>query len=363
MYVGTYSVRGSKGIYVFDFDSKQGMAYLRQTVTNGKSPSFLAVHPSGHYLYAVHEEDELGEERAGSVNAYAIHPESGQLTAINQQRSRGQAPCHISIDRSGKWAFVSNYGSGSLAVLPILENGALGDVQQVIEYTGKGRDPERQEAPHIHSALVSMDNRLLYVSDLGTDKIYAYQIDERDGSLSPCSTPYVSVSAGSGPRLIAVHPNDEWIYCIKEMSSTVAILRRNRQTDTVELLEDNVSFLSETYAGERSGGDIHLDATGQYLYATNRGNNTLALFSVGKDGKLTLRGLQYTGGDEPRNFLLDASSPYVLVGHQQTDYITLFKRDTRNGELKATGDQIPVPASVCLVMLPQPYWSFIPKRG
>ncbi|GAB3807557.1 6-phosphogluconolactonase [Spirosoma humi] len=351
LYVGTYSVRDSKGIYVFTFDPEEGTVELQQTVDAGKSPSFLAIHPSGQYLYAVNEDDEQGEERSGSINAYAIDPLSGQLTFLNQQLTQGQAPCHVSLDRSGKLAFVSNYGSGSLVVLPILENGWLGDVSQLIKHTGKGVNPERQAVPHVHSALVSADNRLLYVSNLGTDKVYIYQIDEQQGTLTtPSATPYLQVSAGSGPRLLAVHPQDEWLYSIKEMSSTVTRFRRNRQTNKVALVEDDVPFLSETYSGERSGGDIHLDAQGQCLYVTNRGNNTLATFSIEADGTLTHRDLQYTGGNEPRNFLIDEPSQYVLIGHQQSDMITIFKRDADSGKLSATGNQIAIPAPVCLLM-------------
>lgn len=351
LYVGTYSVRGSKGIYVFAFDGATGTATLRQTVEEVRSASFLAIHPSGQYLYAVNEEDEQGAEQSGSVNAYAIDPQSGELTFLNQQLTHGQAPCHIAIDRSGQWAFVSNYGSGSLAVLPILEGGSLGAVAQFIQHTGNGPVPERQDAPHVHSAVLSGDNQLLYVSDLGTDKIHVYQFDERSGRLmASLATPYLPVSAGSGPRLLTVHPQDEWLYSIKEMSSTVAVLRRNCQTHTVALVEDDVSFLADTYTGKRSGGDIHLDATGQYLFVTNRGNNTLAHFSVGDDGTLTQRGLQYTGGDEPRNFLIDEPSQSVLIGHQQSDNITVFRFDSSQGNLRATGQEIPVPAPVCLVM-------------
>ena len=351
LYVGTYSVRDSKGIYVFAFDPEKGTVELQQTVDNVKSPSFLAIHPSGQYLYAVNEEDEQGEDKSGSISAYAIDPLSGQLTFLNQQLTHGQAPCHVSIDRSGKLAFVSHYGSGSLAVLPISENGWLGDVSQLIKHTGKGVNTERQDAPHVHSAVVSGDNRLLYVSDLGTDKVHIYQIDAQQGTLTPApATPYLGVSAGSGPRSIAVHPQDEWLYSIKEMSSTVARFRRDRQSDTVELVEDDVSFLSETYSGERSGGDIHLDARGQYLYVTNRGDNTLATFSVGDDGMLMHRDLQYTGGDQPRNFLIDEPSQYALIGHQESDLITIFKRDADSGKLTATGNQIPIPAPVCLLM-------------
>lgn len=351
LYVGTYSVRASKGIYVFAFDPQTGDVTLQQTVDRGKSPSFLAIHPSGQYLYAVHEEDEQGPDRSGSVSAYAIDPQTGQLAFLTSQLTHGQGPCHIAIDRSGTLAFVANYEGGSLAVFPIQANGGLGEASQLIRYTGRGVDPERQTRSHVHSAAVSVDNRLLYVSDLGTDTLHVYRIDVQQGRLITCqSTPCLHVSAGSGPRMLAVHPQDTWLYSLKEMSSTVARLRRDRQTDAVTLVEDDVAFLPETYAGERSGGDIHLDADGRYLYVTNRGNNTLAVLSVDADGTLTPCGLHDTAGDEPRHLLVDAPSRYVLVGHQQSDNITLFTLDASRGELTPTGKQLSVPSPVCLLM-------------
>src|SRR5919202_5915332 len=248
LYVGTYSIRGIKGIYVFAFDRLTGEFTLRQTVDNLKGPSFLAIHPSGRFLYSVNEEDDQGQEHSGTANAYTIDQQTGELTFINQQLTHGQAPCHISIHRSGKLAFISNYGGGSLTVLPILDDGSLGEASQFMKHTGKGMDEERQDAPHVHSAILSIDNRFVYVSDLGTDKIHVYEVDEEQDRVSPHDTPFISVSAGSGPRLIAVHPNDQFAYSIKEMSSTVAVLRRNTQTNTVELVDDDVVFLPDNYA-------------------------------------------------------------------------------------------------------------------
>ncbi|CCH52900.1 6-phosphogluconolactonase [Fibrisoma limi BUZ 3] len=354
LYVGTYSVRGSRGLYVYAFDRATGTVELVQAVDNPNSPSFLALHPSGHFLYAVNERDEQGDEHFGTVYAYAIDPQSGHLTFINQQVSLGKAPCHISIHQSGKLAFVSNYGSGSLAVLPIREDGSLAEATQLLTHTGSSVDEERQDAPHVHSATLSPDGRWLYASDLGTDKVHAYRVDADQHTLSPHETPYVAVSPGSGPRITAVHPDGRHVYGIKEMSSTVAVFTRHPETDAFALLQDDVPFLPEQYEGERSGGDIHVDAAGRYLYTTNRGNNTLAIFRIGDNGALSPVGLHYTGGDQPRNFWIDPNGDYVLVAHEETDNITVFKRDKQTGDVAATGYEISVPSPVCLVMLARP---------
>jgi len=351
LYVGTYTVRGSRGIYVYAFDRSAGSAEFVEVVDNPNSPSFLALHPSGRYLYAVNERDDQGEEHAGTVYAYAIDPQTGRLTFINQQVSEGPAPCHISVHPNGKLAFVSNYGGGSLAVLPIRDDGSLGEATQLLKHTGRGVDEDRQDAPHVHSAVLSPDGRWLYASDLGTDKVHPYRIDTDQQILVPHETPFAAVSPGSGPRITAVHPDGRYVFGIKEMSSTVAVF--SQHTDAFSLLQDDVPFLPEHYAGERSGGDIHVDATGRYLYTTNRGNNTLAIFRI-DDGSLLPVGLHYTGGDQPRNFWVDPNGEYVLVAHQETDNITVFRRVDETGDLRATGYEIQVPSPVCVVSLALP---------
>ena len=346
MYVGTYSTRGSEGIYVFEFDRKAGTMQPIQATTNGKSPSFLALHPTGKYLYAVNE----GAGQTGSVSAYAIDRATGKIQFLNTQSSLGGGPCHISVDQTGKTAFVSNYGGGSLAVLPIRADGTLGEATDSVQDVGSGPNAQRQEKPHVHSATLSPDNRLVYVADLSTDKLNIFTIDVNASKVKPASTPFVTVKPGSGPRHFTIHPTDKYAYLVEEITSTVAVFARNTKTGALTLLDDNVQTLPDNFSGQNTSADIHIDPSGKFLYQSNRGANTLAIFAIGNDGKLTKVGDQPTEGKTPRNFLIDPKGDYVFVAHQDSDNITIFKRDQKTGKLTYTGQSVKVPAAVCVIM-------------
>ncbi len=346
MYVGTYSLRGSEGIYVYEFDRKVGTMKPVQAVSNAKSPSFLAIHPSGNYLYSVNE----GADKLGGVSAYAIDKATGKLQFLNGQSSLGGGPCHISIDQTGKTAFVSNYGGGSLAVLPINADGTLRAPTDSVQDAGTGPNTQRQEHAHVHSATLAPDNRFVYVADLTTDKLNIFDVDAKASTVKPASTPYASVKPGSGPRHFTFHPNGKYAYLVEELTSTVAVFSRNAQTGALTLLDDNVKTLPADFTGQNTSADIHIDPSGKFLYQSNRGANTLAIFAIGTDGKLTKVGDQPTEGKTPRNFLIDPKGDFVFVAHQDSDNITIFKRDQKTGKLTYTGQSVKVPAPVCVLM-------------
>ncbi|GAA4446630.1 lactonase family protein [Nibrella saemangeumensis] len=351
LYVGTYSTRGSEGIYVYSFDRKTGALERLQGITQGKSPSFLAVHPSGRFLYAVNEGDQQGENKSGTVSAYRIDPATGKLTYINQQSSHGGAPCHISIDKTGKLAFISNYSGGSLTMLPIAADGSLGTETDHVQHNGSGANKSRQEKPHVHSAILSPDERFVYVSDLGTDKVYIYEIDKAKGKLKPAQTPHVSVAPGSGPRHFTIHPNGKYAYLVEEIISAVASFSRDSKTGALTLMQDQVKALKDEFDPKNSGADIHTDPMGRYLYESIRGKHLLAIFSIGNDGKIQLIGQQDTQGKTPRNFLVDDRGEFVLAANQDSDNVVVFKLEAKTGKLTPTGTEIKVPAPVCLKML------------
>ncbi|MVM33359.1 beta-propeller fold lactonase family protein [Spirosoma sp. HMF4905] len=347
MYIGTYSLRGSEGIYVFEFDRKTGTMQPIQSVSNAKSPSFLAIHPSGKYLYSVNEGAAKTE---GGVSAYTIDRATGKLTFLNGQSSLGAGPCHVSVDQTGKTAFVSNYGGGSLAVLPIKADGTLGEATDSVQDEGTGPNTQRQEKAHVHSATLAPDNRFVYVADLGIDKLNIYDIDVKASKIKPASTPYATVKPGSGPRHFTFHPNGKYAYLVEEMTSSVAVFSRNPQTGALTMLEDNVKTLPADFTGQNTSADIHIDPSGKFLYQSNRGYNALTIFAIGNDGKLTKVGDQPTEGKTPRNFLIDPKGEFVFVAHQDSDNITIFKRDQKTGKLTYTGQSVKVPAPVCVLM-------------
>jgi len=346
MYIGTYSLRGSEGIYVFEFDRKAGTMQQIQAVSNAKSPSFLALHPSGKYLYSVNE----GADKSGGVSSYSVDKATGKLQYMNGQSSLGAGPCHVSVDHTGKTAFVSNYGGGSLAVLPIEADGKLGVPSDSVQDVGAGPNKQRQEKAHVHSATLAPDNRFVYVADLGTDKLNIFEINTKNSTVKPASTPYASVKPGSGPRHLAFHPNGKYAYLVEEMISSVATFSRNPKTGALTLIQDGVKTLPTDFTGQNTSADIHIDPSGKFLYQSNRGYNGLAIFSIGNDGKLTKIGDQPTEGKTPRNFLIDPKGEYVFVAHQDTDNITIFKLDQKTGRLTYTGQSVKVPAPVCVIM-------------
>lgn len=346
MYVGTYSLRGSEGIYVFEFDRKTGTMQPVQAVSNDKSPSFLALHPSGKYLYSVNE----AANKSGGVSAYAVDRSTGKLTFLNAESTLGASPCHISIDQTGQTAFVANYGGGNLAVLPIKPDGTLGAATDNVQDTGSGPNTQRQEKAHVHSAILAPDNRFVYAADLSTDKLNIFATDVKASKVKPANPPFASVNPGSGPRHFTFHPNGKFAYLVEELTSTVAVFSRNAKTGELTLLEDNVKTLPADFSGQNTSADIHIDPSGKFLYQSNRGHNSLAIFAIGNDGKLTKVGDQPTEGKTPRNFLIDPKGDFVFVAHQDSDNITIFKRDQQTGKLTYTGQSVKVPAPVCVII-------------
>ncbi len=276
MYVGTYSIRGSEGVYAFSFDRETGTMQQVQSVSNTKSPSFLALHPSGKYLYSVNE----GADKIGGVSSYAVEKKTGKLTYMNEQSSLGGSPCYISIDRTGKTAFIANYGGGSMAVLPILADGRLAPSTDSIQNFGSGPNAKRQERAHVHSATVGPDNRFVYVADLSTDKLHILTIDPKTSTVKPAIMPFIAVKPGSGPRHFAIHPNQKYAYLVEELTSSVAVFRRDAKTGALTLLKDNVPTLPTGFSGDNTSADIHIDPSGKFLYQSNRGANTLAIFAI-----------------------------------------------------------------------------------
>lgn len=350
VYVGTYSLRGSEGIYVFEFDRKAGTMKPIQSVSNAKSPSFLAIHPSGKYLYSVNEAAQAGPSNAGAVSAYAIETATGKLSFLNGQSSLGNGPCHISIDQTGQTAFVSNYGGGNLTVLPIGADGKLGAATDSVQHAGSGPNAKRQEKPHVHSATVSPDNRFVYVADLGTDKLHVYEADVKNSTVKPATTPFVSVKPGSGPRHFTVHPNGRFAYLVQELTSSVAVFSRDAKTGSLTIISESVNTLPADFSGQNTSADIHIDPSGKFLYQTNRGRDAIAMFSIGSNGKLTLLGDEPTRGKTPRNFMIDPKGEFIFVAHQDSDNVTLFRRNKTTGKLTYTGQSISVPAPVCVIM-------------
>ena len=345
--IGTYTSGKSEGIYVYDFNSATGANSFVSTVKT-HNPSYLTVSPNQKMVYAVTENaDSTKLGIGGAISAFSFDNEKGSLTKINQQFSGGKHPCYVSVDNTGKWVFAANYSSGSAALFPVNTDGSLGPVKQVIQNAGKGPNKARQEGPHVHSTVLSPDNKFLFIPDLGIDKVMIYRFDNIKGKLSPASPPFAQSIAGSGPRHFDFHPNNKYAYLMEEMTGTVAAYKYSEGTLTPL---QRINALPADFKGVIGSADIHVSPDGKFLYCSNRGeSNSITIFKINaSDGKLTVVGHQSTLGKTPRNFNFDPSGNFLLVANQNTDDIVIFKIDKATGLLTDTGKRINVPNPVCI---------------
>jgi 6-phosphogluconolactonase len=345
-YFGTYTDRGkSQGIYVSRFNSSTGKAQDPILAAEIKSPSWVAVHPNGRFLYAV---TEAG--RTGSVSAFSIDRATGKLTALNTVSTKGNGPCHLTVDRTGKMLLAANYGSGSTAAFQIHDDGSLSEASSFIQHQGTGPDKTRQEGPHAHCATVSPDNRFALVNDLGLDEILIYKMDPAKGLLTPNDPPFGKVPPGAGPRHLAFAPNGKFAYVVNEMQSSTTAFAWDAARGALTALQ-TISDLPQPVPGN-SGAEIEVHPSGKFVYSSNRGHDSLAVFAVNpKDGKLTLVEYAPTKGKTPRGFGIDPTGSYLLAGGQDSNNVVIFRIDKKTGKLTATGQELNVGMPVCVQFL------------
>lgn len=352
-YVGTYTEDGSKskGIYAYRYDAASQQITDLGLAAETTNPSFVAPHPNGKYLYAVNEVGNYKGPNSGGVSAFSIDQASGKLTFLNEVPSRGADPCYITVDRSGKYVLVANYTGGSLAVFPILSDGKLGDVSAFLQHTGHGTNPERQEAPHAHSIDLSSDNRFAYADDLGLDELDVYKFDSAKGSLTPNDPPFARLAAGAGPRHFVLRPDSKFAYVIAEMGHTVTVFSNDAAHGTLKLLQ-TVSTLPKNFTGRNDDAEIHVLPSGKFLYASNRGEDTIVVYAIDSmKGTLTQVASVPTGGKEPRSFEIDPMGTLLFAENQKSDNIVVFRIDGKTGQLTPTGKVLEVGAPVCLKFL------------
>jgi 6-phosphogluconolactonase len=346
VYFGTYTDAKSKGIYVSQFDSATGRLSAPELAAETKNPTFLAVHPSGRYLYAANEVND-----ASAVSAFAIDAKSGKLTLLNQQTFSGSGACHISVDATGKCLLVANYNSGSIAALPIHDDGSLGEPKTTIQHTGSGANPARQAGPHAHFILPSPDNRFALNCDLGLDKIFVYRLDADAAKLSPGDPPFATVAPGSGPRHLTFSPDGKFVYVINEMASTINAFAYDKKNATMTEVQ-TISTLPENFSGNNTAAEIAMHPSGKFLYASNRGHDSIALFAVNKkSGKLTFIEHQSTQGRTPRHFAIDPTGHWLFAENQASDSVVVFAINSHTGKLKPTGQSLSIGSPVCAVFV------------
>lgn len=347
VFTGTYTETPgsrSEGIYVYRMDASSGRLIFEYVTPGVVNPSFLEIDLRQKFLYAVNEVQDYDGRAGGGVSAFSVH--SGGLLSLNDQFSYGSDPCYISVERTGRFALIANYTSGSVAMIPIQSDGQLGPAVDVIQHMGSGVHPVRQTGPHAHCIVPDPGNRFAIAVDLGLDKLLVYQMDLENGKLDLHTE--VNVQAGAGPRHLLFHPNNQYAYLVNELNSTIVGYRYDSTNGVFEELQ-TVSVLPKDFHGENLCADIHISPNGKYLYASNRGHDSIACYSVTPDtGELTYRSHTSSGGREPRNFAIDPSGNFLLVANQKTNNIVVFRADPENGGLIKTEFEVEVPLPVCL---------------
>lgn len=347
-YIGTYTQKGGAGIYVLELDRETGEVTKARVAAEQKNPSFVAIHPSRKFLYAVSEVDNVDGKTGGGASAYRIDAKSGALEKLNAEMTGGGAPCHLVVDAAGKNLLLANYSGGSVACLPIGADGALKPTSSFIQHVGSSVDKGRQEAPHAHSINVDPTGAYAVVADLGLDKVLVYKFNSDVGTLSPNNPASTSTKPGGGPRHFAFHPSGKYAYTNLEMTSEV----------TAFLVQPGgvlagIQTLSTLPNGEpvpgNSTAECQVHPNGKFVYVSNRGHNTLAIYSVDlSNGRLKHIGNQSTGGAVPRNFCIDPSGRFILAANQESDSVVVLKVDQETGLLTPTGSQSQVSMPVCV---------------
>lgn len=341
-YFGTYTDGSSKGIYLSKFDSSSGELSPPQATPQDalKNPSFLAIHPNKKFLYAVSEVEN------GSLWAFKINPENGELKFINQQATAGNGPCFVSVDHTGKVALVANYNDGSVASLPIHADGSLGETVSVIKHSGAGRDPKRQTGPHAHSIDVSPNNRYAIAADLGSDKLLVYKLNADKAKLSLAS-PFAT-RPGAGPRHFKFSNDGKYLYVANELSNTIAVYSFDQEKGKLIEEVQTISTIPNPDAANTIA-EIQIHPAGKLLFCSNRGEDSIAVYSIDPtNGTLRPAAYQKTKGQTPRNFSIDPTGNFLLVCNQASNNAVIFKIDQSSGHLLQIEEPVTIPSPVCV---------------
>ena len=343
--IGSYTKSlKDKGISVYEFNMQTGRLKFRSVKGEIENPSYLAISSDGSKVYAVSEKNE----GLGTVNAYQFNSSLGKLSYINQSSTGGKGPCYVSVDDARTHLFVANYSSGSLGTIRINKEGSLDSSNvQSVQHTGSSINKESQTFAHVHSAMLSPDNRYVLSSDLGTDGIYIYPFDANvNKSLNTVNVMHINSTAGNGPRHICFHPNGNYVYVVNEMGGSIDVFD---YVEGVIKLKQSITMLPDNFTGIVEAADIHIAPDGKFLYASNREVlNEIVIYSIAKDGLLSFIGRQSVMGAVPRNFVIDPSGKFLLVANQKTNEVIVFFRNLKTGLLRFSGKKISTEAPSCL---------------
>ena len=348
VYVGTYTGPKSKGIYAYRFNPATARATELGVAADTVNPSFLAVSPDQKLLFAANEVSDYESAKSGAVSSFRIDHKTGKLTLLNQVSSRGAGPCFLSLDKNGKFVLVANYDGGSIADFPVLAGGRLGPASAFVQHAGHGANPERQQSPHAHCIRVDRNQRHAIAADLGLDQLLVYHFDSKTGSLTPNRPPFAEVKPGSGPRHFTFDSSGRFLYLVNEMASIIYAFSYDDAKGTLRQLQ-TISTLPKSFHGTSYAAEIAVHPSGKFLYASNRGHDSIAIFAI-NPAKHTLKSVGYVpaGGKFPRNFAITPDGAYMFVANQNSNNVVIFHINQKTGMLKAAGQSLSVASPVCV---------------
>ncbi len=352
LFVGGYAPVGQPGLQACRFDPTGGALTAISSFGGILNPAFLAAHPNGRWLYAVSETSRAESGDFGAVWAlrYEATPDGAavQIEPLNHQSSRGDAPCHLRLDATGRWLLLTNYTSGSAAVYPVQPDGSVGELADFVQHHGRGPNPERQEGPHTHSSLMTPDNRFAVIAELGLDQLLIYELDQRNGKLRLHAA--APSRPGAGPRHLAFHPDGRHLYAANELDSTIALYEYDAAAGS--LSERQVLPTLPPGAPQNTVADIHLDPAARRAYVSNRGHNSLAAYAIGAGGQLTPAGFWPCGGNWPRNFALAPGGGFMLVANQYSNLVSVLPLDGPAALIGSAVASLPAPGPACIEFAP-----------
>ncbi|MCC7334216.1 MAG: lactonase family protein [Pirellulaceae bacterium] len=347
VFVSAFTAGEEGAIHAYHFDSQSGQLKLLQRTTDVENPFFLAISPDQRFLYAI-DAKEFGGQEDEFVAAYAIEADTGTLRRLNRQSARGTASCYLAVDASGKSVLVANYSSGTVAALPVRDDGSLGSAASFVQHGDGSDDAQGQNGAKAHCFVISPDNRFALAADLGIDKILNYRLDAATALLAPNEAqPFVQLPPGSGPRHLTFHPHGQRVYVINELNSTVTFF--DYATDSGALTQrQTISTLPDDFSGKSFTADVKITPDGKFLYGTNRGHDSIAVFRIADDGQLQRVGIEPSLGKGPQNLLITPDGRWLMCANMPGNSLVVFAIDATTGSLQATAEPISIPMPSCI---------------
>jgi 6-phosphogluconolactonase len=338
------------GIHAYEFSTRDGKLKPLRRTAGAENPFFLALSPDRKFLYSIHARQFGGKENE-QVAAYEVIGRTGELKLLNRQSAKGTAACYLDVDKSGRAVLVANYSSGSVAALPVRADGSLGDPASFFPHQGSSVNPQRQKEPHAHCIVVSPDNRYAFAADLGTDQILCYKLDPTMAKLTPNDPPFARSPAGSGPRHLTFHPGGKRVYVINELLNSVTVFDYDAGSGTLTE-KQTISTLPDDFKGTSYCADVKITPDGRFLYGTNRGHDSIAVYRIGEDGRLSLVAIESSRGKGPQNLAITADGQWLLCANLPGNNVAVFQTDPKTGGLKSAGEPVSQPSPSCIMLLP-----------